>query len=226
MKITTLPNGQTIATIEGDTHIGQWAIQSGRLDHDQNMLPLLLPHIPIGGVVIDVGAYIGDHTVFYAEHVGRHGSVVAIEPNPEAFECLAHNVKDMVQVYALNIGASDTSHSVGLANDRNAGATHATQEGNIPCIAIDSLNIHKVDFIKFDCEGMEVKAIKGAQQTIERSYPAMLIEINPGALSRQCQTPEAIFDLLDEMGYLYRNVYAQQTMEGDQYDILCVRSPR
>ena len=54
MKI--LPNG--IAVIEGDSHISMWVEQSGRLDHDTYALPIILDHIPEGGIVVDGGAFI------------------------------------------------------------------------------------------------------------------------------------------------------------------------
>ena len=62
-----------IATIESDLCISKWVRESGRLDHDQNMLPLLKPFIPLHGVVFDIGAFIGDHTIFYSNRVGDKG---------------------------------------------------------------------------------------------------------------------------------------------------------
>lgn len=221
MNLTTFPNGKTIATIEGDTHIGKWAIESGRLDHDQNMLPLLKMYIPEGGVVVDVGAYIGDHTVFYAACVGPKGAVMALEPNPEAFECLKYNTSELPQVYAFNVAASDKPGTIGLAKDTNAGATHAVKDGEIQCSDIDSIGLRACHFMKFDCEGMEPQAIYGASQTIRKYRPTLLVEVNTAALARQGTSPEAIFALLDSLNYRYRNIYITQQMEGPQYDILC-----
>lgn len=225
MKLTKLPSGQTIATIEGDTHIGKWVLESGRLDHDQNTLPLLAPLIPPGGTVVDVGAYIGDHTVFYAAQVSEAGSVFAFEPNPEAFKCLAFNVQHLQQVKPLNVGASNKAHEIGLSIDTNGGATYATETGNIPCITIDSLNLSACHFIKLDCEGMEPLALHGARETIMAHRPAMLIEVNEGALNRQGFNAGTIFAVLKHYGYACRNIYADQPMTGPQYDILCAPLP-
>ena len=221
MNLTTFPDGTTVATIEGDTHIGAWVIESQRLDHDQNMLPLLKMYIPEGGVVVDVGAYIGDHTVFYAQCVGAKGAVMALEPNVEAFECLKYNTKHLPNVYAFNVAASDSPGHIGLAKDNNAGATHATEGHDIQCDAIDSMGLSSCHFIKFDCEGMEPQAIYGALQTIKKHRPTMLIEVNQMALQRQGTNAGAIFAILDSIGYRYRNIYLTQQMEGPQYDILC-----
>lgn len=222
MILTKLPSGKIIATIEGDTHIGKWAIESGRLDHDQNMLPLLRPFIPEGGTVIDVGAYIGDHTVFYAECVGENGTVVAMEPNPPAFECLQYNTRELSQVLPLHKGASSGDDGyISIHSNANGGAAYGTNGGDILCQTIDGLRATRCDFIKMDCEGMEPLAISGAWETIKAHKPVMLIEINQGALARQGRTPEHIFDMLNELGYTYRNIYPNQPMSGGQYDILC-----
>lgn len=216
MKI--LPNG--IAVIDGDTHISKWVEQTGRLDHDQNVLPLLTKHIPKGGTVVDIGAFIGDHTLHYANCVGITGSVVALEPNPVAFACLAHNMSAHKQVTCLNVGASDSSHTIGIEADANAGATYANAEGAIPCLPLDSLYLAACHFIKMDCEGYEVRALHGAFHTILMHKPVLLIEVNEGALARQGKRPADIFEILDECGYQYRNIYPNTPMEGDQYDIL------
>ncbi len=221
MNLTTFPNGTTVATITGDTHIGQWVIESQRLDHDQNMLPLLKKYIPEGGVVVDVGAYIGDHTVYYAECVGPKGAVMALEPNPEAFECLKYNTKELPNVYIFQVAAADKPGHIGLTKDTNAGATHATDGHDIQCDLIDSMGLSKCDFIKFDCEGMEPQALYGALETIKKHRPTMLIEVNVSALQRQGTGAKAIFDILESLDYKFRNIYLTQIMTGDQYDILC-----
>jgi FkbM family methyltransferase len=216
MKI--LDNG--IAIIDGDTHISKWVQQSGRLDHDQNTLPLLSKHIPHGGTVVDVGAFIGDHTLHYARCVGVTGSVVALEPNPYAFACLKHNMVDHRQVTCLNVGASDSEHRAGLVADANAGATHAREGTSAAMVSIDKLYLAACHFMKFDCEGYEVRALHGAFQTLRMYHPVLLIEVNEGALSRQGVKPSDIFDILDDLGYVSVNIHKGQPMAGPQYDIL------
>lgn len=225
MILTTLPSGRTIATIEGDTHIGKWVIESGRLDHDQNMLPILKPLLPEGGTVIDVGAFIGDHTEFYALRVGPKGVVIAFEPNPEAFECLWHNMQRYPNVICRGDAVSNSESPIFLQPDPNAGAAHATThptDTELKCVTIDSLLIKECHFIKLDCEGMEPLALHGARETIMKHRPTLLIEVNEGALARQGFNGATIFAILKHYGYKARNVYEEQPMEGPQYDILCL----
>lgn len=205
-----------IAVIEGDTHISKWVEMSGRLDHDQNVLPLLDPYLR--GTAVDIGAFIGDHTEYYAQ---RCLSVLALEPNQAAFECLRHNMSKHPHVTCMNVGASDTLGSMGLETDPNAGAAYAKQQGEIPVVTIDKLYLSACHFMKIDAEGMEPKILAGARQTIAMYMPVMFIEVNEGALKRQNTAPDAIFAFLEEYGYDYRNIYPRQKMEGPQYDILC-----
>ena len=221
MKITQL-KGRSVATIENDTHISRWVLDSGRLDHDQNALPLLAPYIHKGFTVVDVGAFIGDHTEYYVNRVGRTGKVYAFEPNPPAFECLKYNMDRYPNVAVLNVGASDRSHGMALATDPNMGASHAVEGDALKCITIDSLELPECHFIKIDCEGMEIKALDGARDTIAKHRPTMLIEVNRGALKRQGASAEALFMWLDVHGYTYRNIYKGQGLTDEQLDILCV----
>lgn len=221
MKITQL-KGRSVATIENDTHISRWVLESGKLDHDQNTLPLLNPYIHKGFTVVDVGAFIGDHTEHYVNRVGRTGKVYAFEPNPPAFECLKYNMDRYPNVACLNFGASDKSHGMALATDPNMGASHAVDGNAVKCITIDSLELAECHFIKMDCEGMEIKALDGAKATIAKHRPTMLIEVNRGALKRQGASAEALFMWLDVHGYTYGNIYKGQGMTDEQLDILCI----
>jgi FkbM family methyltransferase len=222
MKLEKLKSGKIVALIEDDSHISMWVKMMGRLDHDTNMLPLLNTYVTKGFTVIDVGGYIGDHTEYYRERVGRTGKVYAFEPNPKAFECLVYNMSNYPNVACLNLGASDKSETMGLVENKNAGAAYPTTDGTIPCITIDSLNLKECHFIKIDCEGYELKVLNGAKKTIEDYKPTMLIEINRGALKRQNVTAFELFTYLTKIGYEYANIYKGQGLEDEQLDILCL----
>ena len=217
-----LPNG--IAVIEGDTHISAWVEQSGRLDHDQNMLPLVAPYIRPGSEVIDIGAFIGDHTVYYASLAGH---VYAFEPNVTAFQCLKHNTKECGRptpnVTCFLAGASDRRHRAAINRHPNEGASYMREatEG-VACFPLDSLKLNNVSFIKIDCEGYEPQAINGLAQTIEQCQPAMLIEVNDGALWRNGSSALELLNQVGSLGYKYRNIYPEQPCAGPQYDIIAI----
>lgn len=218
----TLPNGKEVALLEFDTHICPWIIQEGRLDHDGNCLPLLNAHIHKGFTVIDIGSFVGDHTEYYVNRVGREGKVYAFEPNPKAFECLEFNMADHKNVACLPFGVSDSKHTIGIAQSENVGASHAIEGNDIECITIDSLKLTECHFIKMDCEGMELRALNGAKGTIAKFRPVMLLEINRGALEKQGTSAEDVFAFLNLYNYSYRNIYDNQGLTDSQLDIICL----
>lgn len=218
MKITS----RGYAVIENDTHISKWVEQSGRLDHDQNMLPLILKHIKLGDTVIDIGAYIGDHTISYARAVGHTGIVHAFEPNYYAFQCLEWNMKKHPQVKIYQCGIGSEHGTMGVTNENlNYGMAYMDGDGDIPIIPIDSMNLNRCDFIKIDVEGMELEVLKGAEKTIDKCKPKMLIEINNMTLSRIGIGAEHIFDWLNKHNYSYNNIYSEQGINDAQFDLFC-----
>jgi len=88
-QIMQTPEGWWV--MKHDTHFSRWVEQARRLDHDQPVLQKLAPYIKPGSTVYDLGAALGDHTIFYLNLVGPQGIVVAIEPHPVQFECLKRN---------------------------------------------------------------------------------------------------------------------------------------
>lgn len=211
--------------VDDDSHIGKWVEQSGLLAHDINMLPRILPLIPVGGVVVDVGAYIGDHTLAYLEQVGPTGQVFAFEPQKEPFQALILNCP---RACCFQVALSDhigTGHLV-PDSDRNYGAcrVEAVDDGEVEMMALDSL-VLSPSFIKADCEGHELHALKGAVKTIERSHPIMLVEINESALNKQGTSGAALLAFIKSLGYSVENVYPRQEIGGDQFDVICLPKP-
>jgi FkbM family methyltransferase len=218
MKITS----SGIAVIESDTHICKWIQESGRLDHDQNMLPVIAKYISNGDTVVDVGAYVGDHTICYSCLVGGQGKVLAFEPNAEAFECLQYNLSQSKNTVCFNraLGSSPGRASIDDSCS-NKGMSHLTQGNDVEVFPLDQLNLDRLDFMKIDCEGFELNVLQGGEQTIRKFMPTMLIEINDATLGRYAISRNDIFMLLHSYGYRYRNVYRGRSLHGSQLDVIC-----
>jgi FkbM family methyltransferase len=212
--------------IDSDQFISRWAIQAGRLDHDQNLLPQILKHIPKGGIVVDLGAYIGDHTVAYSRAVGVNGLVLAVEPNDVAFRCLELNCEALVlsNVNCLNMAAGISLSSQAKidwdVNVDNPGASRIVSGSGSKDLFF--LNQYKgdVDFIKLDIEGWEPAFIYQNFDYLAMIHPTMVIEVNHGHLARAGSSFKELLELLNDLGYSVRNIYEWQPMEGDQFDIL------
>jgi FkbM family methyltransferase len=171
---------QQIAILKDDTHLSRWIEQQHRLDaDDQDLLSRIFDLIPTGGVVVDAGASLGDHTSRYAT---KAGLVHAFEPQPESFECLRENCEGL-NVRMYRCGLSDHEGELTIARHANVGASPIAEGGDIPIrvITLDSLGLAPA-LIKMDVEGHEVKALRGARLTILRFRPVLVIEVNKWAL--------------------------------------------
>jgi FkbM family methyltransferase len=212
------------AVIDGDTHIGKWAEESGRLDHDQNVLPLILPFIPIGGFVVDAGAYIGDHTIAYAQKVGPTGYVLAFEPNKDAYDCLKFNLTAYERVHCMPfaVGKSISKGKVVVKSENFGMASVVDSDDGIAICPLDKcFGPHRFDFFKIDVEGFEIDVLYGAKDNISKFKPVMFIEVNEHTLKVNGHTKNDLLQTVSDLGYNYRNIYEEQGLGGDQFDIIC-----
>jgi hypothetical protein len=56
--------------------------------------------------------------------------------------------------------------------------------GDIPLRRLDDYGFDHVDFIKLDCEGSELPALKGSIETLKRCHPYIMVEQKPGHAQR------------------------------------------
>jgi len=220
MKI--LPCG--VAVLENDTHISKWVEQSGTLAIAERMIHPFAKWIPAGGVVVDAGAMIGDHTVTYARLVGSEGCVHAFEPQPEAFACLLHNMKHLPQVMCWGCALSDKAENHQIVLSDNVGASHLVPEksGDSHSITLDSLGLQRLDYMKIDVEGYECRVLRGALETIKRCRPAILCEVNSGSLERAGFTQAELFGLFYDVLKYSTKITGRENMTDPQFDIFCL----
>ncbi|MFH1019050.1 MAG: FkbM family methyltransferase [Pseudomonadota bacterium] len=140
-----------------------------------------------GQVVVDVGANIGDLTLFFAKKVGLGGAVHAFEPQRLVFQTLCANM-------ALNSIVNTFCHNAALGVERgevvvpliapwgqeyNFGgmALGGHQQGErVPLFPLDDLGLTACHFIKIDVEGMELDVLLGAQALIRACRPVLYVE--------------------------------------------------
>lgn len=228
MKLT--PAGHAI--IEGDTYLSAEIEREGRLDVQsaRDLLHPLRQHIPAGGVVVDVGASLGDTAATFAEMVGVGGIVHVYEPQFDSFTCLLHNLglselsAHNTRCHCLALGDRDRRVTFEI-DTNNIGASRLVPVPNAtPDAAIvttldrnmEACGVDRLDFLKIDAEGWEPLILDGAVATITKFRPAMLIEVNDWPLGKMGFDRYSIFSRLDALGYHYEN------FDGPYGDILCL----
>lgn len=220
-----------VAIIETDSHLSKWLVEHGRLDIARDQLVHFKHLIPEGGVVVDLGACLGDHTATYSEFVGPTGVVYAFEPNPPAFECLRHNMQKYPNVMCFPLACGREPGRCSIETSTNLGMARVNPKGTgILVTTLDEMfprtGARKVAFIKMDIEGFEPDAIAGATALLKRDRPALLIEVNRPVLTARNLTPEDIYRPLRELGYSIAVADPNATFEMDQIDIICIPTPR
>lgn len=136
-----------------------------------------------GGTIIDAGANIGNHSIFFSKYFNAD-TIVPFECNSVAIEVFKTNIElnrcKNINIEYLGIGLSDTSSlgAVSRTNMNNLGATSyiLAADGDISFNSIDNFNFVNVTLIKVDCEGMDLSVLKGAAETIKRCRPILFFE--------------------------------------------------
>jgi FkbM family methyltransferase len=152
------------------------------------------------GVMVDVGANIGNHTIFLAKYCATN--VIAFEPYPATIDLLEQNVVenglDNVEAYCLAL-SNDQNFVKMKSIEGNAGMNKIDTFGTITVgtVLFDDYTTVKepITLIKIDCEGYEEKALLGMIETIKKHKPALFIE---------CQTEielSTISNILLPLGY-------------------------
>lgn len=137
------------------------------------------------GVAVDVGAHVGLWSRVLAHEFAK---VLAIEPVPAHLECLRRNVADLDNVEILEAAVTDRNNSTvdiileggNTGNSRVCDLNQTMLPGTrtLPCmaIALDALQLEAVDLLKVDVEGYEIYVLQGAETTIKKHKPVVVVE--------------------------------------------------
>lgn len=142
--------------------------------------------VPRGARIVDVGANIGNHVVWYAQHLAPE-AIFPVEPNPAAIHLLDQNIAaNGIEILidrrgiGLGVGRAEGRFRAETDDADNLGATslRADSEGDLRVVTLDALlGDTRVDFIKIDAEGMELDVLAGAARIIARDRPVLWIEV-------------------------------------------------
>lgn len=143
-------------------------------------LPRYLAHVSRRRTCLQAGGNVG---VYANALAAEFEQVVTVEPDPENWQCLQHNLLPGVQSHHACLGAMYTPAGWGTYRPErettNYGATcvRSTTEGGVPMFTIDSWQFQDLDFLMLDIEGYEQPALEGAVQTLARCRPVIAVEL-------------------------------------------------
>ena len=147
-----------------------------------------------GDTVADVGAYIGTHSLAFAERVGPTGKVHSFEAQPASFALLAHNLAvagRAVHATAVNAAVANAPavssvplDEIDITAPRSygsaaiGGAFGERPQVSVPTATLDALNLTSCALVKIDVEGMEDQVLQGAERLLTSCAPVVYAECN------------------------------------------------
>lgn len=162
----------------------QRGIAESRAFYEADLLEDARIRVKPGQLAVDVGANIGNHTLFFAKVCGL--TVYAFEPYPKTFQILERNVElnglgDRVVCSNTGLGSVTGQATIQVMDAKNLGKTmlHRDAEGgHVSQIQrLDDIDLPEpLALLKIDVEGMELEVLRGAEETIRRDKPLLYIE--------------------------------------------------
>lgn len=166
-------------------------------------------------VFVDVGANLGEYTLFAAKRLTR-GKVLSFEPLPKMCALLEENVKlnqfENVSLFRYGLSDEDSRLPIHEIDNEHEGlSTFYPGERKIKNLVEVSLKpfdqelnnyaINRIDFIKLDIEGGELGALKGAVNSIKRFKPVIMVEINAPTYQAAGYSVDDVYQFLEGLNY-------------------------
>lgn len=142
-------------------------------------------------VFVDAGANFGWYTTLFAKYAGTRGEVHAFEPVPTTFENLRRNYELMgsppnVRINNVALGEAESDAVINLFPDEPIGHASLSDHGHANAISfsckivrlddyLETNQVSKVDFVKVDIEGAELKLLKGAERLFRQQAPPIFL---------------------------------------------------
>jgi FkbM family methyltransferase len=203
-----LPWGLPITVHPGDS-IG-WILCTQGV-YDLALTEVIWRLLDAGDMAVDAGANIGYVTGLMAVRAGPRGSVAALEPHPDIFAELQHNVirwrtRNHLAAIALhNLAASESRNKATLylprdfSHNRGVSTLGADQNSvagpTVETVPLDELIPGPVTLLKIDVEGHELTLLKGCQRLLSRRG------IRDIVFEEHQPYPSAVHQLLEDAGY-------------------------
>ena len=195
-------------------------LKASTRQHHGALRGMFAAHVPFDGVVVDAGAHAGQFSKLFAR-MAPAGHVYAFEPSAYARSIMVpalrlnriRNVTLTPEALSDSVGRltlhtplkRSSALGYGVAHLGSDSAYKATLDQTVDLTTLDTFatlkELSRLDLIKADIEGWEMRALKGGKDTLKRFRPTLYLEIDGALLARAGDSPEALFDWLGVIGY-------------------------
>lgn len=187
-----------------------------------------------GQVVLDIGAHSGQHLDQLVELVGLGGRAIAFEPIPALAAALVDKYRNHSNVEIRNVALADhTGHSdfvilqeaLGMSGFKqrvgsgDQGAVRISVQVNT--LDREAAALKRLDYIKIDIEGAEIKCLRGAQRTVARHRPIISVEYGKPAYSLFGSSNMTLFEWAHETGYTLSDLFGNLISDAQEWATVC-----
>lgn len=209
-----------IHVFHGDGAIGR-LVSDGSTRWEQHVIGFLTKYYKPNTNILDVGAFIGLHSIFAAKNiVSPWCKVYSIEAQPEVFKLLKANTEGLPNVVPMCFAATTYTGLVhvscpheyisfpnpgglGIVDPWFSNPLLETRE--VTCMRIDDVRIENVSIVKIDVEGHELVTLTGCAELLRAQRPVLIIEILGGCdrVKNKDEIDRAIQTIETTYGYVY-----------------------
>ena len=168
-------------------------------------------------ICVDAGANLGYHSIQFGNLSKR---VYSFEPQPMIFNQLCSNIlfndlNNIVIPHRVGLGDKETTAQMWDIENENFGdvynwggrgiehkdaaytSNETREEDQIQVTLLDFFKIPHCELFKIDVQGYEWYTFQGAQITLTKNYPVILLENNPG----RSELDKKVLFMLQDLGY-------------------------
>ncbi len=184
LRITHRGRVFTFFIPDADRDTVQRHILETRAFYELDILTRLRDQVSVKGrVVADIGANIGNHSMYFTGVAGAR-FCHSFEPNTYARSVLARNISDnnleqSVKIHPFGIAAEAGEWSFNVVRGANIGSNSYKSGGDdgIQFLPLDRFEFDDLALLKIDVEGMGDQVLMGAETVIRKFQPAIFIEL-------------------------------------------------
>jgi FkbM family methyltransferase len=218
-----IPSEMRMPILQGRLRGKQWIVGSsqhgcwlGSYEYDKQLIFEKI--ITQGGVVFDLGAHVGFHTLLASVLVGSKGKVFAFEPMPKNLFYLKQHLSlnSITNVTVIEAAVSDCGGVVSFEENSCSFQGRISSQGNlqVKTVSLDELiakgEIPTPDYLKIDVEGAEMQVFSGAKSLLETAHPTILLATHGHDVHQPC------CQFLKSLGYQLQPIGGKSLDEADE----------
>ena len=184
--------------------------------------------------VVDIGAHVGYYSLLAARAVGPTGRVYSFEPEPHNFALLLKNISlnGYTNIVARQNAITDRCGQVDLfvsALDNGSHSLHHVGKPERGNVRVDAVTLDfalaregwpRIDLIKMDIEGSELKAVAGMRECLKRfAALKLIVEMCPSILERAGVRAEELVETLRGFGLKFYVLLGGAVIPQEEVDL-------